>query len=248
MARHTAKGTNANERRERAMLRPAAPGTLIPGIPPLMDEMFSVDVLPPRRAASAAAPLEVQANLLQGAAAPGLLASTRIDTPNGPRAVGSLRAGDVVMTSTGEAATVLWAGRSHATLPAAVCGMTPVHVAAGALGPDAPRHAVVVSAAQTLRLTGSQARFCYGTAEAFVPAAEMVNDRSIRQQATAETVTLVHLMIEGVGTLSAEGLGVESFLPTPDHIAALSTTARGDLFARFPHLKLMLAEPAGRAA
>lgn len=150
---------------------------------------------------------------------------TRIDTPDGPRPVGSLVPGDLVLTADAGAVEVLWTGQQ-------IC-------------PGADRDAPVVfdpgSIGNTRRLRLSQwhrvavetplAEYYFGTPEVLVPARALANGRDIRIMPCAR-ICYVHVLLADHHILSAEGARCESLF--------LGDTAM-DLLDRDPDLARVVA-------
>lgn len=128
---------------------------------------------------------------------------TRIATPAGEVAAGSLRAGDLVLTASGEAARVRWVGRRRvaAAILRADASRRPIRFAPGALGPACPRRALVVSPLHAVHIAGVLA-----------PAGLLVNGASIRRLAPRGAVDYVHIELDRHDILLAEGAPAESFI------------------------------------
>ena len=121
---------------------------------------------------------------------------TRLATPTGTVRVEALRAGDMVLTATGEARAVRWIG--HRALHRA----QPIRIAPDAFGTGRP-HAV-------LRLSPDHAVYDGGV---LVPAHLLVNGATITREAP-KPVTWYHVELDSHDILLAEGLSCESFLDT----------------------------------
>jgi Ca2+-binding RTX toxin-like protein len=156
---------------------------------------------------------------------PCFAAGTLIETPEGPRPVEALAAGDVVMTEAGSA-PVIWAGarRLRAADLSADPGLRPVHFARGAIGNRlplrlSPQHAVQVPGAGG-RPVLVRAKHL---AEAGLPGLRIARGvRSVRYH---------HLLLPRHAILSASGARVESMYPGPMALAAFPLAARLPLAA-----------------
>lgn len=162
---------------------------------------------------------------------PCLLAGTRIDTPDGPRAVEALRRGDKVCLFEEGTALVEWSG--HRDLGAEELSadprLLPVEIRRGAFGNRAP---LAMSAQHAILLRGPEG------ARALVRARHLADCgwSGARIMLGRRRVTYVHLLLDRHGVLAAEGLGVESFWPGPIGFAALDPRTRLDLLRQRPDL------------
>jgi Ca2+-binding RTX toxin-like protein len=176
-------------------------------------------------------PDALDAGRLYSMGVPCFTAGTRIATPGGPRAVESLKPGDLVSTFDGGALPVVWTGRSDLDAAAMTArpDLRPVRIRAGALGNGRDL------------LLSPQHRVALGTAdrpEGFVRARWLAEDgdgrfRFARGKRAAE---YVHVMLPRHAVVLAEGALVESFYPGPQALAALDVFAKARLFLRFPSL------------
>ncbi|MCW2286408.1 hypothetical protein M2323_004203 [Rhodoblastus acidophilus] len=137
--------------------------------------------------------------------APCFCAGTLIATPEGPRAVETLRIADRVLTANGGVETLRWIGRRAVdTRFADPLRAWPVRIAAGALGDALPT--------QELRLSPDHALYLDGV---LVQAGALVNGRTIVQQRPeSETFTYYHLEIDSHALILANGAPAETFVDT----------------------------------
>jgi hypothetical protein len=131
---------------------------------------------------------------------------THIDTPNGPRAVEHLSAGETVLLASGEVEKIMWLGRRRIDLrrhpdPQRA---SPVRVAAGAFGAGCPR--------TDLWLSPDHAVFVDGI---LIPIKRLINGTSIAR-VLVEEVIYYHIELPRHDVLLAEGLPAESYLDTGD--------------------------------
>ena len=143
--------------------------------------------------------------LAQDTPVPCFVAGTRIATPGGPRAVETLRAGDLVLTADRGARPVILVSR-HRFGPADLASrpqLRPVVIAAGALGNDRP---LSVSRQHALWLAGH---------DSLVRAIHLARfgDGRFRIAQGRMRVSYVHLMLETHELLFAEGARAESLHP-----------------------------------
>ena len=131
---------------------------------------------------------------------------THIATPSGARAVEALHIGDLVATHGGPPRPVRWIGRRHydAATMAGNAQLHPVRIHAGALAEGIPSRDLVLSPLHAVWLDGPEGPL-------LVPAAELVNGRSIVQEAWG-AVTYLHVELEQHTLILAEDAPVESFV------------------------------------
>jgi hypothetical protein len=136
------------------------------------------------------------------------LAGTLIATPDGPRAVEALAAGDLVLLADGRALPVRWRGvQTVARAFADPLRSFPIRIAAGALGEGLPARDLFLSPDHALFLDG-----------ALVQAGALVNGSSVRRlDDVPETFRYFHVELDEHALLVAEGLAAESFLDTRAH-------------------------------
>jgi hypothetical protein len=133
---------------------------------------------------------------------PCFAAGTRIATPCGGVAVEDLREGDLVLTLSGTAQPVCWAGHTavHAAAASQPARVMPVRVTAGSFGAGLP--------VRDLVLSPEHAVFAGG---ALVPVHCLVNGTTIRQE-TVDAISYYHIELPRHDVLFAEGLPAESYL------------------------------------
>lgn len=154
---------------------------------------------------------------------------TMIETPEGPRAVEDLCAGDLVETQDDGAQPLVWVGARE------VRGQgrfAPVRFAPGAIGNArtlwlSPQHRVLVR--------GWRAELLYGADEVLVAACHLINDTSIRRDPRAR-ICYHHILFDRHQVVRAEGAPVESLYPGDGALDALTGAARDEVLALFPEL------------
>ena len=163
---------------------------------------------------------------------------TRLETPDGPRLIQTLRPGDPVLTRDNGAQPVLWTGSRHMTgarlhvMPE----LRPIRVRAAALGPDRPDPDLLVSPQHRILLQGRAAQALFNVDEVLVAAADLVNDLTITVDRAAREVTYIHVLFQSHQIIWANGLETESFHPAHAAPALLDPVQRTGLLALFPAL------------
>lgn len=163
---------------------------------------------------------------------------TRIGTPQGPRLIQSLRAGDLVQTRDAGAQPILWTGhrRMSGARLHAMPHLRPIRIKAQALGADQPQPDLIVSPQHRILMQGAAARALFNTPEVLVRAEDLVNDHSILVDRTLREVTYVHVLLEAHHVIWANGLPTESFHPANAALDALDPVQREGLMEIFPSL------------
>ncbi|MDQ6436600.1 Hint domain-containing protein [Mesorhizobium sp. LHD-90] len=132
-------------------------------------------------------------------------AGTLIATPDGERAVETLKIGDLVMTAEGRTVPVKWLGRQTlSTMFGFPEGRRPVCVSAGALGERLP--------VRDLRVTATHALLIDGV---LVHAGALVNGTTVRRipkNELGERFVVYHIETENHDIVLAQGAPAETFI------------------------------------
>lgn len=168
-----------------------------------------------------------------GTAANCFLTGTRIATPKGPRAIETLRPGDLVSTADGAESPVIWVWRQDmVSIPGVTDARAPVCIRAGALAAGLPERDLMVTADHALAIDGL-----------LIDAGALVNGGSIARlalDALPGHLSYWHIEMPGHCLLLAEGCPAESFLPLTDrrafadHAAYIATHGGERQFAEMP--------------
>ena len=130
---------------------------------------------------------------------------TTILTPDGERAIETLKPGDRVVTHDGRSTPAIWVARQTVANPRGVeLGRKPVRIDAGALGPDLPNRPLTVTADHAL-LFGDM----------LINAGTLVNGTTIRLLPLSELPTRFtwwHVELENHECVVANGVPAESFI------------------------------------
>ncbi|WP_322866366.1 Hint domain-containing protein [Aquicoccus sp. G2-2] len=164
---------------------------------------------------------------------------TRINTPDGPRAVETLREGDRVLTKDNGAQEIQWIGARRMTGARlfAMPRLRPVRFRPGALGIERPDQELVVSPEHRLVVSGDVARALFNTDEVLVQARDLINGRTVVVDGKLKQVTYVHLLLPAHQIVWANGVETESFHPANTALSTLSDTDRARLLQYFPEFE-----------
>jgi hypothetical protein len=149
-------------------------------------------------------------------------AGTGIDTPDGPRAIETLRPGDRVLTLSGQPVPITWLGhrRIDCRRHPRPQDVHPIRIRAGAFADNVPRRDLLLSPDHAIHTEG-----------VLIPVRALQNDNSIAAQRVDE-ITYFHLELPTHDIILAEGLPAESYLDTGNR-SAFSNTAASDLHPGF---------------
>ena len=172
---------------------------------------------------------------------PCFVSGSMIDTVDGPRAVETLVAGDMVLTRDDGPQPLRWTGRR--AVPA-IGKMAPICIRENALGQHGE---LMVSPLHRVLVKDALAELLFGEAEVLIAAKDLVNDRSIRAVEGGE-VEYVHLMFDRHQVVYSEGLATESFLPGPQTTKSFEAEIVEEITTIFPELDLATGEGYGPAA
>lgn len=220
---------------------PATFVTLQPGMPPLV--MFN-DRLPRSgvdhwvvRTVGSDAPVRRTSDFGGGVIC--FTQDTRIDTPDGPRPVQDLCAGDWVRTKDNGAQQIVWRGhrRMSGARLYAMPELRPVRIRAGALGDRRPDGDLLVSPQHRVMVRGDMARVLFNEPEVLVAAEHLLNDASITTEFNVDHAIYHHLMFPRHEILWANGVECESFHPAHTTLATLDEGQREQLLNVFPRLE-----------
>lgn len=163
---------------------------------------------------------------------------TRIDTPDGPRAVETLAEGETVTTLANGSRPLRWVGRRRVAPVEMLAhpGLCPVEFAAGSIGNN---KALLVSPQQRMLIDDWRAAVYFGEDRVLVAAQALVDDHGARVVFPAEGLDYVVLLCDRHEVLLAEGALSESFHPGNAGLSALPPEARAEIAALVPEAELI---------
>lgn len=154
---------------------------------------------------------------------------TLIETADGPRAIETLKAGDIVNTKDSGAQPIVWIGSR--TVPAKG-NLAPIVFSSGAIGNSSE---IAVSPQHRMLLGGWRSEVLFGQDEVLAPATHLVNGDTIWRRTGGE-VTYWHVMFEQHEIITAHGCESESFHPAATKTGAVDEATRKELLGLFPEL------------
>jgi hypothetical protein len=165
------------------------------------------------------------------------VAGTLIDTPDGPRAVESLVAGNVVTTLASGSRPLRWVGRRRVSaLEMLACpALRPVEFAAGTVGNG---RLLRISAQQRMLIDDWRAEVYFGEDRVLVAAQALVDDRTARVVLPGDGVEYVVLLCDRHEVLLAEGALSESFHPGDLGLSGLTAAERAEVEALVPEAEV----------
>mgnify|MGYP000025002934 CR=1 FL=1 len=174
---------------------------------------------------------------------------TMIDTPDGPRAVETLKPGDLVMTLDHGPQAIRWTHSGDHPLEDAEVDDKPVQIKAGALGRNLPAHDLIVSPQHRILVGGNgQLQQVFASA-AFAPAKSLTSVPGIRHMKGKARITWIHFACDRHEVVTANGCLSESLLLGPMVVNGLSPAERRaltDIFGPAPTPDAALNGPPAR--
>lgn len=155
---------------------------------------------------------------------------TMIETPDGPRAVEAIGAGDLVVTLDKGPMRVLWRhARQHDDLTLAAEHLQPIRIRRGSLQAGIPSRDLFLSQQHRVMLASRIAERMFGHPEFLVPVVKLLKMPGIARYEKLSSVTYHHLFLGEHAVVLANGTPVESFLPEPQAMRMLPKPVRRDL-------------------
>lgn len=156
---------------------------------------------------------------------------TLIATAHGPRAIETLRPGDLIVTRDNGLQPLRWVGSRTV---AATGNHAPIRLDPSLLqGASAP---LLVSPQHRMLWTGSRAQMYFGESEVLVAATHLLSSPAARR-IEGGNVTYMHLMLDRHEVIYANDAATESFFPGDEGLGALSDRSRQEVFDLFPELR-----------
>ncbi|ABD53697.1 Hint domain-containing protein [Jannaschia sp. CCS1] len=163
-------------------------------------------------------------------------AGSLIETPSGPRRIENLQRGDLVLTAEGMAKPVQWIGQRHLSARdiAQSPHLSPVVIAADALGPGMPARELRVSPQHRLALSTGASGIVLGADAVLAAALHMTPRDRIDVEPMPRAVDYVHILLDGHGLVKVEGLWAETLFLGEMALQTLSRDGLAEFEALFP--------------
>lgn len=172
-------------------------------------------------------------------------AGTQIITPEGPVDVEDLCPGDKVLTRDAGAQRVHWVGHRHVTARelARHPKLSPVRIAAGALGNGMPRADLVVSRQHRILIDDWRASHLFGEAEVLAPSVGLLNLKGVTVDPAPEGVHYVHILLETHELVLANGAWAETLLTGAEARSVMGHEQVEEMDLLFPGLMDRAGDP-----
>lgn len=170
---------------------------------------------------------------------------TMIMTANGPRAVESLRAGDLVLTRDRGLRALAWVGGRHLSerhLDIAP-NLRPIRIRAGALGQGLPASDLIVSPQHRVLVRSKIAERLAGQPEALVAARHLCPMPGIEVMNPKGGIGYHHLLFDRHEIVQSNGCWTESLHTGPQALKSVGAAALREIRAIFPGLFQPDSEP-----
>ncbi|MDX5383444.1 MAG: Hint domain-containing protein [Rhodobacterales bacterium] len=170
---------------------------------------------------------------------PCFAAGTLIEAEGGPRAVETLREGDLVLTADNGLQPIRWIGQRRVS---GLDRLAPILIKAGALG---NYRDLLVSPQHRMLMQDWRMQIYFAAPQVLVAAKHLVNGKTITL-APRQQITYVHLAFDRHEIIFAEGCPSESLFLADESMASLGAEALAELREIFPELRDHA--PGGKAA
>lgn len=160
---------------------------------------------------------------------------TVIGTPEGPRRVETLKAGDLVVTLDHGPQAIRWTHAGALSLEEADEEDKPVQIKAGALGPGCPARDLIVSPPHRIFVGAAGQLDGVFAGEAFVPAKSLAGLPGIRHMKGRKDFAWVHFACDRHEVVTANGCLSESLLLGPMVMNGLTAAERAAVARVFGH-------------
>lgn len=169
----------------------------------------------------------------------GLCAGAQLRTPCGARRIENMRKGDLVVTRDNglQPVRMVWSRTVTATEISADPSLAPVVLKPRAIGPMMPQQDLRVGAAHRVLIPGWRLLDVPETKSCFIAARDLagISDGAFVERSEAD-VTFYNVVFDNHQVFCANGLPVESFLPTPTAMCAMENSVTEDITRLFPEL------------
>lgn len=163
---------------------------------------------------------------------------TRIETPDGPRAIETLKVGDTVLTLDHGPQVIRWIGaRDLDSIDLhAKPKLRPIRIAKGALGDGLPLQDLLVSPQHRMLVRSPIAVRMFATDEVLVAARKLLELPGVSVDESTSSVTYFHMLFDRHEVVFAEGAPAESLYTGPEALKGIGKDALVEIEALFPEI------------
>lgn len=159
-----------------------------------------------------------------------------LSAPHGDISVEDLQPGDILNTSSGQPAQVLWIGSSK-FVPADSGRRVPlIRIMADSFGQNRPETFVTVGPAARLLQTPAHLRGTTGGAPMLTPARAFVDNVNIIEVVPPTPVRLFHICLSRHAAVTVAGIEMETFHPGMGATRQVTHAQRDMFLSMFPHV------------
>ncbi|NUH65806.1 Hint domain-containing protein [Sulfitobacter sp. S0837] len=161
---------------------------------------------------------------------------TLIQTVQGDVAIEDLQPGDMINTSSGEPAQLIWIGSSNFVPADAGRRMPLVRIMPDSFGQDRPSSFLTVGPAARVLHTAHHLRAEAGGTRLLTPVREFVDGVNVIEVVPPTPVRLFHICLSRHAVTKAGGLEMETFHPGAHATRAISQNLRDRFLSMFPQI------------
>ncbi len=161
---------------------------------------------------------------------------TLIATPQGQIAIEDLQPGDMVNTSTGEAAKLVWVGSSSFVPADAGRRMPLIRIMADTFGQGRPSSFLTVGPGARILHTPHHLRSEAGEKRMLTPVREFLDGVNVIEVVPPTPVRLFHIVLDRHAAVNAGGIEMETFHPGANATKAVSHSLRDRFLGMFPQI------------
>lgn len=172
--------------------------------------------------------------------ATGLAGHANVRTPCGARHVANLRPGDLIVTRDNglQPVRLVWKRTVTQAEIAADPSLAPICLKPRCIGPMMPQRDLIVAGDHRLLIPGYRLTDQPDASAALIPARDIAGTSDAAYvDRSAEEITFYNLVFDAQQVFAANGLPVESFLPSEQNVARLEAAVRDDIERIFPELR-----------
>ncbi len=161
---------------------------------------------------------------------------TLIATPQGDVAVEDLQPGDMINTSTGEAAKLIWIGSSSFVPADAGRRMPLLRIMADTFGQGRPNSFLTVGPGARILHTPHRLRAEAGEKRLLTPVREFLDGVNVIEVVPPTPVRLFHICLERHAAIRVGGIEMETFHPGAKATQSVSQSLRDRFLGMFPQI------------